>query len=571
MALLLSVLVGGCGRAPRGAAHTQKGGDSFPSLTYEDTSVRPFAEIHYQRPDVEALVERLQELTAAVADCETPRDLKPVFEEGEEIYWEYDTMYTFASLMYSMDMTSAHWEEERAYIARNEPALKSAYWDFYGALYASPFREGMEEHWIPGFFDAYSEDESWYPEGTEALYIRESDLASEYMRKFVSSTISWEGQEISYYDIYAMGDYDKSMAALEQWYTMHEETLGGIYVELVRTRMELAERMGFDSYAEMALDQWQTDYSPEMIEALLEEIITYLSPIYRHSRADQIEVEQDYEAWTAFVGETLAAMDVDLAANFQMMQEYELIDWEPRPGKEPGAFTTYFSQYWTPYMMMSYEGDAYSMLALIHEFGHMNDYMVMGSPPASADVAETFSQGLELLVGNHFHELFGPEAGEQLLNYALFDKLSALVLQGYFTAIELEVYGLEPEEVSLSAVEEVALQQARRFGVDFLGAETELYAYDWVTASQMFETPFYPIAYATSADLVLQLWELSLTDEQAAIDAYWDLLLREESLEFIANAEAAGFSSPFQEGEIRRISEILGTYLLEDEGGAAAA
>lgn len=127
------------------------------------------------------------------------------------------------------------------------------------------------------------------------------------------------------------------------------------------------------------------------------------------------------------------------------MRDYALIDWEPRLGKATGAFTTYLLEYGSPCILMSYMEDEYSMITLIHEFGHLNDYLLMGAPPETLDVAEIYSQGLELLVANRWDEFLGADTGYMLRYNTLLDKASSFVLQGYFSAIELEVYSLAPE------------------------------------------------------------------------------------------------------------------------------
>ena len=77
--------------------------------------------------------------------------------------------------------------------------------------------------------------------------------------------------------------------------------------------------------------------------------------------------------------------------------------------------------------------------------------------------------------------------------------------------------------------------------------------------------PLYTISYGTSADIALQLWELSLTDEPAAIALYNKLLAREESAEFLGNIASAGLNSPFDSAEIQRVAGIAQTYLIDED------
>lgn len=538
----------------------------FPALNPQDTNATPFSEMEYVRPDTEATAARLHELAERIYGCENAEELKALFEEGEALYQDYITMMKLASLMSTMDLTDETWVVEEAYTTQGFTAVDIAYEEYYVALYSSPFRMEIEENWKPGYFNDIVEDEDWYADGTQELYEREAALLSEYAYKRATLAISWNGEELTYDDIAMLNDSEAYYSALAAWYEAHEPELGGIYVELVQTRMQLAKKIGFETYTDMAFARSGVDYTPEMMENMIDEIVNYLAPVYAETFDYLIEEETEYEEWADFVQQTLYGMDDALGSNFQLMREYGLIDWEPRAGKTSGAYTTYLDSYHSPFILMDYTGDEYSMTTLVHEFGHFNNYLEMGVVTETTDVSEIYSQALELLVSNHYGEYFGEETGYEMQYNALSDKMNSFVQQAYYTAVEQEVYSLGENEITRGAVEEIAARQAARFGFEDIFYK-DLYAYDWVAIPHIYEAPYYTFAYATSADIAVQLWELSLTDEQAALDAYQEILLREESMDFTADVKAAGLASPFDEGELQRMAELLQKYLVEEDWG----
>lgn len=563
--ILLTISAGGCRSAGIILEWMgDRGKTPFPTLALQDTEVMPFSDIKYARPDAEKVTSRLYRLADEVEACEDVQTLKVLFEEGETLFKEYDTMTSLASLMSAMDLTMETWVEEEAYTAQNYSKVDTAYQVFWGALYDSPFHDVIETYWHPGYFDTATSDIDWYPEGAQALYARESALISEYTQKRATLTIPWNGRDMSYDDIYDIEDTEEYYEALAVWYEAHEPALGDLYLELVRTRMELAQLLGFDSYIEMALAENGADYTVPMIEALLDGIIKYIVPLYEETSGYYVEAAVDYETWAGFLENTFYDMDEALGVNFRLMRDYGLIDWEPRMGKASGAFTTYLTGYDSPFILMSYTGEEYSRATLIHEFGHFHDFLEKGDVTEALDVSEIYSQALELLIANHFEDFFGEADGYCLRYNVLYDMLDSFIYQTYFTGMELEIYSLEPDLVTLDAVEAIALRQAERFQIQDEIYE-DLYRYDWVTVPHIYETPFYTVAYATSADIALQVWELSLTDESTAIDTYQKLLKREESAEFIANAEAAGLHTPFDEGEMQRIGGLFRKYLIEED------
>lgn len=538
----------------------------FPALNPQDTNVTPFSEMEYVRPDTEATAARLHELAEQIYGCENAEELKALFEEGEALYQDYMTMMELASLMSTMNLTDETWMVEEAYTTQGFTAVDIAYEEYYVALYSSPFRMEIEENWKPGYFNDIVEDEDWYADGTQELYEREAALLSEYAYKRATLAISWNGEELTYDDIAMLNDSEAYYSALAAWYEAYEPELGDIYVELVQTRTRLAEKIGFETYTDMVFAQNGIDYTPEMMENMLDGIVDYLAPVYAETFDYLIEEETEYEEWADFVQQTLYGMDDALGSNFQLMREYGLIDWEPRAGKASGAYTTYLDSYHSPFILMDYTGDEYSMATLVHEFGHFNNYLEMGDVMETTDVSEIYSQALELLVSNHYGEYFGEETGYEMQYNALSDKLNSFVQQAYYTAVEQEVYSLGEDEITRGAVEEIAVRQAARFGFEDSFYE-DLYAYGWVAIPHIYEAPYYTFAYATSADIAVQLWELSLTDEQAALDAYQKILLREESMDFTADVKAAGLASPFDEGELQRMAELLQKYLVEEDWG----
>lgn len=576
--LLLAALVSGCSLARtailelrdemRSAQETASfSPQPFPSLDPQETEAVPFSEIEYVRPDADADAARLYELADAVYACGDAQELKSLFEEGEALYRNYTTMMTLASVMSTMDLTSEKWTEEEAYTAQGFAAVDMAYEDYYVALYHSPFREEIEQSWQPGYFDDIAWDEDWYAGGAQALYEREAALLSEYAQERAAAAVLWNGQELSYDDIGMIEDLDEYYAALAAWHEACAPGLEEIYTELVRTRMQLAGALGFESYTEMVFAQNHADYTPEMMADMTDEIVEHLVPVYEETFGYLTDAEAEYEPWADFVQETLYGIGEALGENFRLMREYGLIDWEPRRGKTAGAYTTYLESYRSPFVLMSYTGDEYSRGTLIHEFGHFNNYLEMGTIAEATDVSEIYSQGLELFVSNHYDEYFGEETGYELRYNALADKLNAFVQQTYYTAVEQEVYSLAEEEVTPAAVEDIAARQAERFGLTDIFYE-DLYRYDWVSVPHIYESPYYTFAYATSADIAVQLWEISVTDEQKAVDIYEALVRREESTDFIENVKAAGLASPFDEGEIQRMAELFRTYLSEDGAGS---
>lgn len=68
-------------------------------------------------------------------------------------------------------------------------------------------------------------------------------------------------------------------SAKQKWYDTHYDVLLDTYIELVRTRGELAQARGYSDYAEMAFAEYELGYTPEMLQRLLDDLAVYLVPV----------------------------------------------------------------------------------------------------------------------------------------------------------------------------------------------------------------------------------------------------------------------------------------------------
>ncbi len=542
---------------------------SLPPLDLAGSRVVPFSDMEYIRPDAPAITDRLNEIADLLwEDAVDAVMLKELIDEADRLYDQFSTMDTLASIHSDMDQSSEDWAEEMQYTSQHFSEVSMAYDNYSSALYNSSYKEQIEEQWDPHYFDTLG-DTIWYTQETIPVYQKEADLVNQYGSILATQTISYDGQELTLADAESLADYDSYQEASALWYQTYNPVLGEIYVDLVKTRNELAQSLGFDHYIDMAFQDNLLDYSPDMARALLNDIATYASPVYselnEYGTAYPVDVDSDYADFSAFVQQTLDAMDSGMSNSFRMMNEYGLSDLEPRLNKSPGAYTTYLTSYDAPFLMMSYDGSGDSMFTLIHEFGHFNAFSVSHDEwLESTDTSEIFSQALELMFARYYEDFFGEETGYYLNYNALSRSFSTFPEQAFYSAMELEVYSLDPQNVTLENINQIAKEQAQRFGLNPQGDESADYLF-WIGTPHLFQQPFYVFSYVTSMDIALQLWEISLTDEAQAMVLYNQLLAREESTEFLENVQAAGLESPFEAGRMQHVAALAQKYLLEED------
>lgn len=518
-----------------------------------------FSKMEYERPDADAITQRLSDIGFKMRTCDSFKELKPLIEEMESLYDWYYTMLNLAQIYHKTDMSDTFWAEECVYLAENEPSLTSEYDSCYVFLYDSVYREQVMENFGDAYFDHIWDEDVYYTDKVVELLAEEARLYEEYSELLATASVQFGDRSYTYYDIYAVEDMDTYSDLLWRWYAAYYNRLAKFYISLVQVRQQIAEESGFDHYTEY-LFRKEKDYTPQSFEALLDEIAEKLGPLYLEAWRYEPDETISFDACSAFLQNAFGEMNPALRSGFEQMLACGLIGYEPGSYKYGGASTYELYSYHTPYILMSYTEDFYSIGTLVHEFGHAYAAMQTDDLYETTDMSEVYSQTLELLLSNYYDSLYSDESAEAAKRAAVLNVFDTIVYQAYFAAVEFAVYEANPDTLTPQRLGEIAGEQAYRFGLTDI-ADDEYYQKDWIGTTHLFESPFYVTGYVSSACVALQVWQLSLTDEAKAVRIYDRMIQRTESSNFVENVTASGLESPFESGIIRRIKPVFVSYL----------
>lgn len=525
-----------------------------------------FERMTYLRPDGERLREELGALAENIREAGCAEDQLAAAEEAGLLLEHFSTMATLASVHLSMDLTDPFWQGENQVLQSAAPALTDAYNGVTQALADSKYHSALEEALGEDFFlQAETERSLMSPEAQE-LYRQEAELSQAYFEQYASLTVDIKGKAMTLEDITGSAELfgEEFSDALHIWYERCNREVGEIFVRLVSVRQALAQTLGFESYEAMAYLCQGYDYTPAQVQALEADLKEHLAPLAQELRAQgevPLEVQMSLEEGVSFLRETLGALSPTFLESLDFLAQYRLMDLSPRPGKQAGAFTTYFADYGAPFLFMSWRDDLDSLETLVHEFGHFHNCVQNPDRYESQtmDVAEIFSQGLELLAANHYAELLGGDLGDRALWGELSDTLETFLSQAYYDEFQRGVYALKGEELTVDSVNALAQSLAEEYG--FSNPQYPwLSALTWVDVPHNVQSPFYTVSYVTAADLALQLWQLSRTDEALAVSAYERMMASEPGTPFLTLAEEAGLESPFAPGRAERMARDFRTW-----------
>ena len=252
---------------------------------------------------------------------------------------------------------------------------------------------------------------------------------------------------------------------------------------------------------------------------------------------------------------------------YSYMLQHKLFDIDKvADNRQVGAFTSYLNKYNAPFIFMSGNENIDDYSTLLHEFGHFIDMYKNDGDLSDIDIAEIFSQALELLSLPTLSKYIGEEYKTYLTYSALKDSLEALVYQGFYARIEEGMYKLEFNQINESSINEIVIDAAEEFMIN----TSAVYKIEHVLIPHFLQSPIYVHSYCTSVIPALEIYFMEKENIGSGFDAYEKMVERGgEEISFLELLERANLTSPFENGHLKDIAdkihyEVLGSHYYQE-------
>ena len=551
--------------------------------------VIPFDQMPYERPDLEDLrtaIDAVGEALDAGADYET---VEALLDACDDAYNAFYTMYSISFIRSCQDTTDEFYADEYAQLDEASADVSQLIENLYFRCGMSDMAQELEEKYFwPGFAEEYADDSNaFYDDEMVALLQQESNLIADYRALVANPIITLSnGKEVELataleeYSGYAYIDM------LLSYYDQYNPQLAAIYIDLIKVRQQQAAHAGYESYEALAFDHdFRRDYTPELAAEYLDNICKYIVPLY-------LDVQETDLAWGVSATELSAerlenALRVGVSSlgdevldTYEFMVKYRLCDIVHSPVKASMSFQTYLGGYEVPFLFMDATGTLDDILTFSHEFGHYLDGYQNFDADETIDLAECFSQSMELLMLTRLGDTVSEKELETLYDLKMLNILDMYVQQGSFAEFEHIVYGADPEELSVEYLNQVFLSLTQKYGYEQQTVElldmmygdlaTQhgheegfefLYSMMWMDITHFFEQPFYVITYPVSHDIAMQIFQLEEEEEGAGMEKFLEMLPREYP-DMLDTALNAGLESPFDEGRLKKVADTMREILL---------
>jgi M3 family oligoendopeptidase len=555
-----------------------------------------FPELQYKRPDLEALTKLFDDVLAPFEQATSAQEQLHLLDILLPARNSFSTMYNLCYIRHTLDTTDPFYEAENTYFDQHIPHYEALNNRLANALLHSPFQEELEATLGKQLFTLTKLALKTFHPSILQLLGTENELSSEYTRLKAQASIDFEGTSYNLSSIYPLELSDnrdlRKRASIAKWsfYQEKEAEIDHIFDQMVKTRHEIATKLGFANFIEVGYARMRrSDYTPEMVANFRKQVRELIVPIatslyerqQKRLQLNQLNwYDEEYKFTTgnpkpigspeeivAKAAHMYAELSPETNAFFQYMQNNQLMDLVNRAGKAPGGYCTYLTDFKSPYIFSNFNGTSGDIDVLTHEAGHAFQVWLSGQRfkyeeyhwPTS-EAAEIHSMSMEFLTWPWMHLFFG----EQTEKYHFMHLANAIQFIPYGVAIDefqhliYQYPTLSPQERHeiWRGLEKIYLPHRQYEGMPFL----EKGGF-WQKQSHVFNNPFYYIDYTLAQICAFQFWVKDRNDHPTAWADYLRLCQAGGSLSFLQLVQLANLKSPFEEGCIASVIEEINQFL----------
>ena len=556
-----------------------------------------FKEMPYKRPDPEAIIQLIKDLTERLKNAKSFEEANAVFLAYEEAEKEADTMAVLAYIRQSIDTRDEFYNEEKEFWDDFGPEVEEYEQEWLEAMLSSPFRRDFEAKYGDLMFvNAEIEKKTFSPAIIEDMQ-KENELVDEYDNLIASAQIPFEG---GVYTLSQMEPFQDdpddarrhaAWKAKGQWYKDNGEQLDRIYDDLVKLRDSMAKKLGYKNFIELGYYRMERNcYTKEDVEKFRAAVQKYVVPIAdRIMRAQANRIGVPYPM--SFADESLkfrsgnprpAGTPDDILAQgrkfydelspetsefFRTMLDEELMDVLSTEGKMGGGYCNDLAKYERPFIFANFNGTSGDVEVVTHEAGHAFAYWMnrkripseYNSP--SEEGCEVHSMSMEFFGWKNAEGFFGKDARKFKYSHLA----GALTFLPYGTMVDHFQHIVYEHPEYTPAERHAAWKELLGIYMPWEKLDGEIPFYSdgegWQRQIHIYEVPFYYIDYCLAQTVALQFWAMIQKDEKAAWERYMAYTAQGGSRTFTELLKHANLRTPFDEACLREVCETATAWL----------
>ncbi|MDZ5470554.1 M3 family oligoendopeptidase [Bacillus sp. 31A1R] len=554
-----------------------------------------FEDYTYTRPNMEDIEKRFNVALEKFKSAASVEDQSSAMNEVNEVRNEVDTMLNLVYIRHSVDTNDEFYKAEQDYIDEIQPQLEGFVTKYYEALVGSTYRNELEAKWGKQLFDLAEAQLKVFSPEVMPLLQKENKLTTEYTKLLASAKIMFEGEERTLAQMEPFTestDRDMRKRASEARFGFlaeNESELDRIYDDLVKVRTEIAHKLGYNNFVELAYNRmYRTDYNAEMVAKFRNQVKEFIVPIatkLKERQRQRIGVDKlkyydegfNFSTGNAtpkgspeWIIDNGQGMYNDLSKEtgefFTFMRDNNLMDLVAKKGKAGGGYCTYIQNYKAPFIFSNFNGTSGDIDVLTHEAGHA--FQVYSSRHfeipeynwPTYEACEIHSMSMEFFTWP-WMELFFKEDTEK---YKFAHLSGALLFLPYGVTVDEYQHWVYENPTATPAERKQAWREIEKKYMphkDYDGNEYLENGGFWQRQGHIYSTPFYYIDYTLAQICAFQFWKRSRENHEAAWEDYIKLCNLGGSMPFTQLVKEANLISPFEDGCVESVVGEIESWL----------
>lgn len=554
-----------------------------------------FNDYKYERIDIDAVKKQFEELIESFSKADSAEKQCKIMDEVINLRNHIDTMITLVSIRHSINTADDFYDKENDYCDEISPLLYGFTTDFYKALVTSKFRKELEDKYGKFLFDQAECSLKTFNEEVIPQLQEENKLSSKYDKLIASAKIPFDGEERT---LSQMVPYTQSKdrnirkdaaKKVAEFFSAHKNDFDDIYDKLVKVRTEIAHKLGFKNYVELAYARLRRlDYNAQDVAGYRKQVLENIVPLHSELRERQakrlgIDKLKFYDEpikfnsgnadphgdpeWILNHGKTMyRELSKETDEFFTFMTENNLLDLLSKKGKNSGGYCTYIPDYKSPFIFANFNGTAHDVDVLTHEAGHAfqvyesRGYEVPEYLWPSYEACEIHSMSMEFLTWPWMGLYFENDEDK----YKFIHLSEALLFIPYgVTVDEFQHWVYENPEATPEERRNKWLETEKKYlpTRDYGEIDELKEGIFWFRQGHIFGTPFYYIDYTLAQVCAFQFWIKSRENRKKAWEEYLNLCRLGGSKPFFELMKAANLKNPFNEGTIASVIPKIREFL----------
>lgn len=554
-----------------------------------------FRELEYTRPDFDSLLNELNEKLDLIENAKTSDEYLKLLHEVDTMTEDFSEAANIAYIRNTIDTRDEFYEKEVEVFDEIFPKFSQFSNKLQNIRLKSPFRKEFEEKYGKNITKTDELQKDIFNPSIMEDRIKESKLANEYQKLMGTAEIEFDGKKLN---LSQLTPYKQSKdravrkaaaKASSAWFNERKDQFDRIYDELVKVRHQIAKKLGFDSYLDVAYRSFgRTDWGREDAKNYREQIVKYIVPLANklyEEQKERIGVEDflyydiplkflsgnptpkgTEEELVDYAKKMYKELSPETEEFFNAMIEHEMMHLTSQDGKAPGGYMTQLDKTKLPFIFANFNGTAHDVDVLTHEAGHaFQGYLTRDVYPsdvrgACMEIMETHSMSMEYFTHPWMEGFFKEDTEKYYYNHVV----SSLEFLPYGASIdEYQEWVYDNPEATPEERNNKFREIEKKYSphIDYADDEYMDSGRRWQAQMHVYSSPFYYLDYTIAQMNAFQFFVLDMENHEDAWNKYLELCKLGGKLGTKEIISKVGLKNPFEKETFEYVVPRLEEYL----------